>query len=161
MRFAFIYIHNFNLGHLRSCGAHPDSPDHCSSYEEIQNIPDRLRWCRHGKGMTQREVAEQIGMSLNGYKAMEEGYVRCVPKELARRLAGLYNVSAADFADEYNRFLLDGQACRIKTCRQVLCMGQKAFARHMGIPLSSLREWEKERKVISRKSWEKYFEGRA
>ena len=42
-------------------------------YEEIENVPDRLRWCRHSKGLLQAEVAEIVGVTKAVYKDIECG----------------------------------------------------------------------------------------
>ena len=66
-----------------------------------------------------------------------------------------------DFIDEYTRFNLDGQVQRISAYRSRLKMKKKPFCKYTGIPLTSLREWEKGNKTVSYKCWEKYFKGRA
>ena len=110
--------------------------------------------------MTQRDVAQKLGMSLNVYKSIEAGITKQIPEETVEHLARYYNVPVADLTDEFRQFLLDGQANRIRSYRESLGMGKKTFARKMGIPIRSLQEWENERKVISYKSWERYFKGR-
>lgn len=77
------------------------------------------------------------------------------------RLAQFYDVPVTDFLDAFNQLLYDGQAKRIRVYRKELGMGRKAFARHTGIPLTSLRYWEDEMKAITFKGWEQYFKGRA
>ena len=76
-------------------------------------------------------------------------------------MAEYYGVSADDFIDEYTRFNLDGQVQRISAYRSRLKMKKKPFCKYTGIPLTSLREWEKGNKTVSYKCWEKYFKGRA
>lgn len=46
-----------------------------SCYEEIDNVPDRLRWCRYQLGLKQKEVAGIIGVSRIVYIGMESGSV--------------------------------------------------------------------------------------
>ena len=67
------------------------------SYEEIDNVPDRLRWCRHSRGLMQTEVARLIGVSVSSYKSMEKGGTHRIPQERAERLAQLFDVPATDF----------------------------------------------------------------
>ena len=105
----------------------------------------------------QAEVARQIGVSTNVYKNMEDGITQRIPKEVANKLADLYGVPAIDFLDAYNQFLMDGQAKRIRALREQMGLAKKQFARVMGIPIRCLQEWESERKIISRKSWERYL----
>ena len=80
---------------------------------------------------------------------------------MAKKLSDLYGLPERDFMDEFGQFLYDGQSQRIRAYRARLGMGRKPFCRYTGIPLTNIRIWESEQKVISRKSWEKYFKGRA
>lgn len=84
-----------------------------------------------------------------------------IPLTMMERLAKYYALPVSDFMDEFSRFLFDGQAQRIVAYRERMSMGRKAFSKHTGVPLTSLREWENGRKIISRKCWERYFKGRA
>ena len=92
---------------------------------------------------------------------IECGVTQHMPIEMVKRLAKFYDVPVTDFLDEFNKFLYDGQANRIRAYRESLGMGKKPFARAMGISIRSLQGWENGRKVISRKCWEKHFKGRA
>ena len=130
-------------------------------YEEIENIPDRLRWLRHSKGLMQAEAAAVAGVSRNVYINLETGVTQRLPMELAQKLSAYYKVPLTDLIDEFNRFCLDGQAKRITEYRKRLGLGKRPFCRLTGIPLSSLREWESGRKAISYQCWERYFKGRA
>ena len=107
----------------------------------------------------QTEVAQRIGMSDSAYKAIEAGVTQHIPKEVVEKLAQFYQLPVTDFLDEFNRFLYDGQAIRIRAYRETLGLGKTTFARKMGISIRSLREWESGKKVISRKCWERYFKG--
>lgn len=130
-------------------------------YEEIDNVPDRLRWCRHSKGLKQAEVAKIAGVTRAIYIDIECGTTQHIPLEMVQCLAEFYDAPVTDFLDEYNRFLYDGQRKRIRVYRESLGIGKKAFARKLGIPIRCLQEWENDRKAISKKSWEQYFKGRA
>ena len=130
-------------------------------YEEIQNVPDRLRWLRHSRGLIQTEVAARIGMSDHVYKNIEEGITRQITKAMRERLAQFYGVPAMDFIDEFTQFIEDGQANRIRIIRTQTGLTRRAYAELMGIPVRSLEVWENEKKAISYKSWEKYFKGRS
>ena len=109
----------------------------------------------------QVEVAEKVGMTHSVYKAIEEGFTQHIEPEKVERLAQFHGVPVTDFLDEFNRFLYDGQANRIRAYRESLGLGKKPFARKMGIPIRSLQGWESGRKVISIKCWERHFKGRA
>lgn len=127
------------------------------SYEEIDNVPDRLRWCRHHMGLIQEEVAEQIGISRIQYIDFESGYIDYYPKEIVDKLSMLYGVPVDDLLDDYNRFLYKGQGKTIQEYRESLGMKKKPFARMLGISPTLLREWEADKKRMNINSWEKYF----
>ena len=129
--------------------------------QQVKEMPDKLRWLRYSKGLLQSEVAERIGVTKAVYGDIESGITQIIPPEAASRLAQLYEVPVTELMDAYNRFLYDGQAVRIRSYRESLGLKRKPFARAMGIPIRSLQEWERGEKVISRKSWERYFKGKA
>ena len=84
------------------------------NYEDIPNVQDRLRWCRHHMGLMQKEVADLIGITRGHYIDFEVGYVDHYPKEIVDKLAALYQVPVDDLLDDYNRFLYKGQTdCKL------------------------------------------------
>ena len=161
MRYAPLYIHTFPLCAPRKILEATSLNRQYHRYEDIQSIPDRLRWLRHSRGLMQTEVAERIGMSHYTYKTIEEGTAQHFAKEMRDALARFFGVPAADFTDEFNQFLEDGQGGRIRAWRSRTGLSRQAFADRYGIPFRSLEVWEIEKKAISYKSWEKYFKGRA
>ena len=161
MRYAPLFIYSIGLGAPRRLLEATRFQQRYCTYEEILNVPDRLRWCRYSKGLMQAEVAEIAGVARAVYMDIECGVTQRVPLEMIKKLADFYHVPMTDFMDEFNRFLYDGQASRIRTYRESLGMGKKPFARMMGIPIRSLQGWESGQKIISFQCWEKYFKGRA
>lgn len=160
MRYAPLYVHSFILFAPRKILEATQFNQEYQRYEEIQNVPDRLRWCRHSKGLMQGDVAKLVGISRNVYVAIECGTTKQIPGEMVCKLADFYGVSVEDFLDDYNRFLSDGQANRIREYREATGLNKKAFAREKGIPIRSLLEWESGRKTVSRGSWGRYFKGK-
>lgn len=161
VRYAPLYIHRFLLISPYKILEATLLENHYITYNKITSIPDRLRWCRHSRGLMQREVAELAGVDRTVYNDIERGETRQIPLKMIMNLSKFYGVPASDFMDEFNQFLFDGQAERIKAYRKKLGMGRKPFCRATGIPLTSLRGWEDETKKISLKSWERYFKGKA
>lgn len=151
-----MYIHRFRLTAPRQLLEATALGKQYQSYEAISRIPDRLRWCRHRLGLTQKEAANQMGLSAGVYQNLENG-ARHIPTELAYQLADLYGIPPEALMDGYCRFQSAGQARQIRNLRSSLQMSQTAFAARMGIPLSSLRAWETGKKAVSRQSWERYF----
>ena len=159
-RHALLYIHTFRLVAPRKLLEAQlfNKQYHC--YEDIDNIPDRLRFCRHRLGLMQKEVAKIAGVSRSTYINLETGVLNGFDKTVADKLATLFEIPVYDLLDGYNRFLCHGQAQQIQDYRQSYGLGQKPFARQMGIPIRCLQDWESGRKVVSLKSWEKYFKDR-
>ena len=61
------------------------------SYADIPNPWDRLRWCRYGLDLLQKEVAAMVGMEEWLYQDLESGaFHRSFTPELADKLAALY-----------------------------------------------------------------------
>ena len=158
VRYAPLYIHSFPLCAPRKILEATSLNRQYHRYEDIQSIPDRLRWLRHSRGLMQTEVAERIGMSHCTYKTIEEGTAQHFAKEMRDALARFFGVPAADFTDEFNRFMDDGQANRIRACRLKAGLSRREYAETMGIPIRSLEVWENEKKTISFISWKRYFQ---
>lgn len=156
-----MYIHTFKLCGMRKVLEVTRFQKQYGTYEEIHDVWEKLRWFRYNSALTQYEVAQRLGITKAIYCDMENGVTKRMPMELADKLAELYDVPKTVFLDAFNQFLCDGQAKRIRAYRESFGLGRKTFARQMGIPIRSLRDWESEKKAISRKCWEQYFEGRA
>ena len=85
VRYAPLCIHTFQLIAPRKLLEAQLFNQQYHSYEEIKNVPDRLRWCRHHMGLMQKEVAERIGVSREHYIDFEMGNVDYYPKEIVDR----------------------------------------------------------------------------
>ena len=97
VRYAPLCIHSFRLISPRKLLDSEIFNQLYHSYQEIDNVQDRLRWCRHHMGLMQKEVADFAGVSQSRYKDMETGQVDYFPKEIVDRLADLFGVPATDF----------------------------------------------------------------
>ena len=114
------------------------------SYEDIDNIPDRLRFCRHKLGLMQKEVARIAGISRSTYINLETGKFNGFDKNVADKLSKLFNIPVYDILDDYNRFLSCGQGKLIREYRESLNLGKRPFARLIGVDANMLRLWENE-----------------
>ena len=157
VRYAPMYIHSFRLIAPRRLLEAQLFNQHYQNYEDIPNVQDRLRWCRHHMGLMQKEVAELIGISRGHYIDFEVGYVDYYPKEIVDKLAALYKIPVDDLLDDYNRFLYKGQGKMIREYRESLGLQKKPFARLIGVDPNLLRAWEADQKRMNINSWEKYF----
>ena len=101
-RFAPCYIHRFPL-------IPPPKVDKTweeyPSYEAIQTVPHRLRWLRHSLGLTQRQVAQEVGVGVTLYVHLEAGECDRISAPVADKLAALYRVPEEDLLYGDNRFL--------------------------------------------------------
>ena len=62
-----MYIHSFRLIAPRKLLEAQLFNQQYQNYEDIPNVQDRLRWCRHHMGLMQKEVAELIGITRGHY----------------------------------------------------------------------------------------------
>lgn len=157
VQYAPLCIHTFRLIAPRKLLEAQQFNQQYHSYEEIQNVPDRLRWCRHHMGLMQKEVAEQIEISRGHYIDYEVGYVDYYPKEVVDRLADFYHIPVEDLLDEYNLFLYKGQGKMLKECREKMGLKKKPFARMLHVDPNTYRNWESDKKRMFKLTWEKYF----
>ena len=126
-------------------------------YEDIDSVPDRLRWRRHELGLLQKEAAEQAGMTRDVYHSLETGETQSCDPEVLDRLAALYRIPVSDLLDGYSRFLLNGQGQAIQQLRASLNMTREQFADHLHTDVRNILAWETEKKKISRRMWERCF----
>ena len=155
--YAPLYIHTFCLIEPRKLLEAQLFNQQYYSYDEIQTVPERLRWCRHHMGFVYKEAAERSGIKRTHYIEFETGNVDYYPKEIVDKLAGLYQIPVEDLLDEYNQFLYKGQGRLIREYRERLGLQKKPFARQLGIDPRTLRGWENETIRVKRGSWERYF----
>lgn len=156
-QYAPLYVHEFRVITPKKLMEAERFNRQYHRYEEIENIPDRLRWCRHHLGLMQREVAEYAGISRVVYIEMEKGVLDCYEKDVVDKLAGLFGVSPFDLLDDYNRFLYLGQGKMALECRKKTGLSRKAFARRIGAAETSVMTWETERGKLMKRSWKKYY----
>ena len=128
-------------------------------YEEIGSVPDRLLWRRHELGLRQKDAAARIGVTRSVYNSLETGKTQSCDPEALDRLAALYRVPVSGLLDGYSRFLLNGQGQAIQQLRASLNMTREQFADHLHTDVRNILAWETEKKRISRRMWERYFQG--
>ena len=60
--------------------------------------PEKLKACRKELGMTQKEIADQLGITFQAYSAWERG-IKEPSKEKASQLEKILNVSVGYFTE--------------------------------------------------------------
>ena len=89
-------------------------------YCALESVPDRIRWLRMQKGLTQKEAAEKIGVGRPTYGDYETGVIERFDLCVIRKIAELYEVPVNDLLDSYNAFLMNGQGKQLKQRRTSL-----------------------------------------
>jgi Predicted transcriptional regulator len=153
--YAPFYVHSFPL-------IQPyflvDAENFCLAYSglsEIESTADKLRWCRHSKGLLQRDVADYAGIDRGTYVHYEDTTRDFYPLDKIEKLAELFEAPLEDLLDEYNLFLYRGQGRKIKAMRKAQGMRQQEFADLLSVPLSRLKAWEQEKVRMVKGSWER------
>ncbi len=157
VRFAPMYILSFRVTAAKKISEAFSLWERYRRYEDIDSVPDRLRWRRHELGLLQKEAAEKAGMTRDVYHSLETGEAQACGPEALDRLAKLYRIPVCDLLDDYNRFLLNGQGQAIQGLRSSLNMTREQFADYLRADVRNIAVWETEQKQISRRMWEKYF----
>lgn len=146
-----LLIHTFKLIAPRKLAEAQELNLKYSDYKQIDNIPMRLRWCRHHIGLMQDEVVQKVGITSGQYKSMENGKIDFYDKSILDKLAELFNIKTDDLLDNYNRFLYKCQGKIIHNCRINLDLGISDFARYIGVTQRQVKMWETEQKRMSKR----------
>lgn len=126
-------------------------------YHVLQSIPDRIRWLRLQRGLTQQEAADLLGVGRSTYIDYEIGTIERFDLQVIRRMSLLYQVPMDDLMDKYNTFLMNGQVEQMRRWRMSLGYSYKAMGKYLGVATSNIVAWEKEEKIMTRKLWERCF----
>ena len=122
------------------------------SYADIPNPWDRLRWCRYGLDLLQKEVAAMVGMEEWLYRDLESSiFHRSFTPELADKLAALYSIPVEDILDDYTLFLHRGGGVFLRRYRDAKGWNRQQLADHAKVSRTSIRCWENGQKTISQK----------
>ena len=122
------------------------------SYADIPDPWDRLRWCRYGLDLLQKEVAAMVGMEEWLYQDLESGaFHRSFTPELADKLAALYGIPVEDILNDYTLFLHRGGGDFLRRYREAKGWSRQQLADHAKVSRTSIRCWENGQKTISQK----------
>ena len=157
MMFAPLYILSFRVTVTKKISETFSLNQRYRRYEDIESIPDRLRWQRHELGLLQKEVAAKIGVTRAVYTNLETDEMDYYDPVLMDKLAALYHIPINDLLNDYTRFLQAGQGQTILTLRQSLNMNRSQFAQYIHTDVDNITVWETEKKRVSREMWDKHF----
>ena len=114
----------------------------------LSEFGEKLRFLREQKGLTQKQMAETLGISLRSYVSYENRTSYPKDSMVYQRLAEFYGVTTDFLINEKDQFVADAldkygyrgriQAQRILNATEALCAGgslseedEEAFYRHM------------------------------
>lgn len=114
----------------------------------LSEFGEKLRYLREQKGLTQKQMAEELGISLRSYVSYENRTSYPKDSMVYQRLAEFYGVTTDFLINEKDQFVADAldkygyrgriQAQRILNATEALCAGgslseddEEAFYRHM------------------------------
>lgn len=135
------YTHKFNV--------------EVTDIKQLHTIGERLRFLRYKNNLLQTDVAAVLGIHPSSYINYESENKPQYSNNVLIKLAEFYKVDIEDIMDDYQIFLYRGQGRQIKLLREATGMNRAAFEKELGFPKGILKEWESERQVISRKSYNK------
>ena len=122
------------------------------SYADIPDPWDRLRWCRYGLDLLQKEVAAMVGIEEWLYRDLESGtFHRSFTPELADKLAALYGIPVENILDDYTLFLHRGGEDFLRRYREAKGWNRQQLADRAKVSRTSIRCWESGQKTISQK----------
>ena len=126
-------------------------------YSSLQSVPDRIRWLRLQRRITQKEAAEMVGIGRANYVDYETGTIERFDPAVIKRIAELYEVPVTDLLDHYNAFLMSGQGEQVRQWRTSLGKNYKEMGEYLGVATSNVISWEREEKIITKKLYERCF----
>ena len=128
----------------------------------LSEFGEKLRFLREQKGLTQKQMAETLGISLRSYVSYENRTSYPKDSMVYQRLAEFYGVTTDFLINEKDQFVADAldkygyrgriQAQRILNATEALCAGgslseddEEAFYRHMSKIFERVKDLNRQR----------------
>lgn len=153
---ALLYVHSFRplLAHTYTETERMIQTDP----EALTTTADKLRYCRHARGLEQQEVAAYVTLHRGTYAGYETSGTRdYYPLDKLSSLAKLFEVPLDYLLDDYNRFLYEGQGWQVRALRERMGLSRREFADQFGVWTTTVRNWETDSVRMTRQTWEKLF----
>ena len=153
---ALLYVHSFRplLAHTYTETERMIQTDP----EALTTTADKLRYCRHARGLEQQEVAAYVTLHRGTYAGYETSGARdYYPLDKLSSLAELFEVPLDYLLDDYNRFLYEGQGRQVRALRESIGLSRREFADRLRVWPSTVRDWETDSVRMTRQTWEKLF----
>lgn len=123
----------------------------------LKSTGEKLRWYRYKNNLLQKDVADKTGVYRSTYIHYETNTIDLYPSDKLKKLAKLFGVNIKKLLDDYNLFLYNGQGKQIKALRNRLGLTVKEFARLYNTTPNTVINWENNKVIIFKSSWEKLF----
>lgn len=123
----------------------------------LKNTGEKLRWYRYKNNLLQKDVADKIGVYRNTYIHYENNAIDLYPMDKLKKLANLFGVNIKKLLDDYNLFLYNGQGKQIKALRNAIGLTVSEFARLYNTTPNTVRNWENNKVIILKSTFEKLF----
>lgn len=126
--------------------------------EALTTTADKLRYCRHMRGLEQQEVAAYVTLHRGTYAGYETSGARdYYPLDKLSSLAELFEVPLEYLLDDYNRFLYEGQGRQVWALRESMGLSRREFADKFDVWTTTVRDWETDSVRMTKQTWEKLF----
>ena len=154
--FAPLYIHSFSFiipkNRANICKFREKYPNS----ELIDHTGIKIRYYRYQKDLHQKDLADYVGFTRSTmvyYERPEREYYEI---DILKKFAEILEVELEDLLDEYNLFLYQGQAVRLKSFRKENNLTQKQLAKLLGADLTKIKGWEQNRVRMSKATYNKF-----
>ena len=125
--------------------------------DKLRTVGEKLRWHRLHRDLMQKDCAAVMQVDRGTYADYEENTIDAYPLDKLQRLAEHYQIDVSELLDDYNLFLLHNQRDGIKALRSKLHMTQEDFAKHIQVPIGTLKNWESNRARMTKSYYTKLF----
>ncbi len=126
--------------------------------EALTTTADKLRYCRHMRGLGQQGVAAYVTFNRGTYAGYETSGARdYYPLDKLSSLAELFEIPLEYLLDDYNRFLYEGQGRQVRALREHMGFSRREFANQFGVWTTTVRDWETDSVRMTKQTWEKLF----
>ena len=126
--------------------------------EQLDTVPQKIRYYRHKHLLHQEDVAKRIDLSRKRYILFEAERHDYYPIEVLEKLARVYHIPIENLMDDYHLFLYQEPGKVIKQFRKKQHYTQQQLADMMGVWKSTVRNWEGGRCRITKENYTKFME---
>ena len=154
--FAPLYIHSFPFVIPKNRANICKFQEQYPNPELIDHTGMKIRYYRYQKDLHQKDLADYVGFTRPAmvyYESTERDYYEI---DILKKFSEILEVELEDLLDDYNMFLYQGQAARLKEFRKENHLTQKQLAKFLGVDVTKIKGWEQSRVRMSKASYNKF-----